>query len=81
MLQAQQYAWVKEYYPSIYQDICKFVNAGQFVPVGGTWVEMVTSFSFVIMILLNQFTTFYVASVICWLISVLQLQFSINHTF
>ncbi|PVD24905.1 hypothetical protein C0Q70_15398 [Pomacea canaliculata] len=38
--QAQQYAWVKEYYPSIYQDICKFVNAGQFVPVGGTWVEM-----------------------------------------
>lgn len=75
MLQAQQYAWVKEYYPSIYQDICKFVNAGQFVPVGGTWVEMVTSFSFVIMILLNQFITFlfcsnYMLAYICITIAV-----------
>ncbi|KAK7493075.1 hypothetical protein BaRGS_00015596 [Batillaria attramentaria] len=37
---AQQYAWVKEQYPSLYQDICKFVKLGQFIPVGGTWVEM-----------------------------------------
>ncbi|GFR82444.1 alpha-mannosidase [Elysia marginata] len=38
--QAQQYAWVKQLYPSIWRDICKFVHKGQFVPVGGTWVEM-----------------------------------------
>ncbi|XP_059170192.1 alpha-mannosidase 2C1-like [Physella acuta] len=38
--QAQQYSWVKEHYPSIWKDICKFVHKGQFVPVGGTWVEM-----------------------------------------
>ncbi|KAK3704578.1 hypothetical protein RRG08_033620 [Elysia crispata] len=38
--QAQQYAWVKQLYPSIWEDICKFVRTGQFVPVGGTWVEM-----------------------------------------
>uniref|UniRef100_A0A0B7AQ44 Uncharacterized protein n=1 Tax=Arion vulgaris TaxID=1028688 RepID=A0A0B7AQ44_9EUPU len=38
--QAQQYAWVKERYPKIWTDICTFVHRGQFVPVGGTWVEM-----------------------------------------
>ncbi|RUS90694.1 hypothetical protein EGW08_001498 [Elysia chlorotica] len=38
--QAQQFAWVKQLYPSIWSDICKFVRMGQFVPVGGTWVEM-----------------------------------------
>ncbi|GFO19170.1 alpha-mannosidase [Plakobranchus ocellatus] len=38
--QAQQYAWVKELYPGVWKDICKFVHKGQFVPVGGTWVEM-----------------------------------------
>ncbi|XP_076466498.1 alpha-mannosidase 2C1-like [Babylonia areolata] len=38
--QAQQYAWVKEHYPSLYRDIGKFVASGQFIPVGGTWVEM-----------------------------------------
>ena len=47
MLQAQQYAWVKEQYPSLYKDICKFVANGQFVPVGGTWVEMVSVLSFI----------------------------------
>ncbi|KAH9525275.1 Alpha-mannosidase 2C1 [Bulinus truncatus] len=38
--QAQQYSWVKDHYPSIWADICKFVHNGQFIPVGGTWVEM-----------------------------------------
>ncbi|BFZ09579.1 hypothetical protein BsWGS_12618 [Bradybaena similaris] len=38
--QAQQYAWVKEHYPELWKDVCKFVQKGQFVPVGGTWVEM-----------------------------------------
>ncbi|CAG5119019.1 unnamed protein product [Candidula unifasciata] len=38
--QAQQYAWVKEHYPTLWQEICLFIQKGQFVPVGGTWVEM-----------------------------------------
>jgi alpha-mannosidase len=37
---AQQFLWVKEYYPVAYQQIKKFVHNGQFIPVGGTWVEM-----------------------------------------
>ena len=28
----------------MYADITKFVREGRFVPVGGTWVEMVGSF-------------------------------------
>lgn len=36
---------MKEQYPSLYKDICKFVASGQFVPVGGTWVEMVSGLS------------------------------------
>uniref|UniRef100_F7BFB3 alpha-mannosidase n=1 Tax=Monodelphis domestica TaxID=13616 RepID=F7BFB3_MONDO len=38
--QAQQYAWVKRYYPSLYSQIKEYVHIGQFIPVGGTWVEM-----------------------------------------
>ncbi|KAL4232509.1 hypothetical protein ACF0H5_007201 [Mactra antiquata] len=38
--QAQQYEWIKERYPSLYEDIKKFVKEGRFIPVGGTWVEM-----------------------------------------
>ncbi|XP_005089580.1 alpha-mannosidase 2C1 [Aplysia californica] len=38
--QAVQYDWVKINYPSIWKTICKFVQTRQFVPVGGTWVEM-----------------------------------------
>lgn len=37
---AQQFSWVKEYYPVIYDQIKKFVKNGQFILVGGTWVEM-----------------------------------------
>ncbi|XP_071941386.1 alpha-mannosidase 2C1-like [Antedon mediterranea] len=38
--QAQQYEWVKDSYPELYQRISKFVDDGRFIPVGGTWVEM-----------------------------------------
>jgi alpha-mannosidase len=37
--QAQQYAWVKERDPDLYERIRAKVDAGQFVPVGGSWVE------------------------------------------
>ncbi|MEN3304166.1 MAG: alpha-mannosidase [Micromonosporaceae bacterium] len=37
--QAQQYAWVKERYPEIFQRIRNSIKAGQWVPVGGMWVE------------------------------------------
>jgi alpha-mannosidase len=37
--QAQQYAWVKEHHPAIFARIAAAVRAGQWVPVGGMWVE------------------------------------------
>jgi alpha-mannosidase len=37
--QAQQYAWIKERNPELWNRIREKVAAGQFVPVGGTWVE------------------------------------------
>ncbi|MFF2030781.1 alpha-mannosidase [Arthrobacter sp. NPDC058192] len=36
---AQQFAWMKEYYPELFGRILDKVRAGQFVPVGGMWVE------------------------------------------
>ncbi|WP_419996200.1 alpha-mannosidase [Streptomyces boninensis] len=39
MSQAQQYAWLKEHRPQLYERVKKKVAAGQFVPVGGMWVE------------------------------------------
>ncbi|KAI2648278.1 Alpha-mannosidase 2C1 [Labeo rohita] len=38
--QAQQFQWVKNWYPSLFSEIKQFVQKGQFIPVGGTWVEM-----------------------------------------
>ncbi|XP_067129297.1 alpha-mannosidase 2C1-like isoform X2 [Centruroides vittatus] len=38
--QAQQFMWVKENYPSLYERVRYFVAKGRFIPVGGTWVEM-----------------------------------------
>ncbi|XP_038622895.1 alpha-mannosidase 2C1 [Tachyglossus aculeatus] len=38
--QAQQLAWVKSGYPGLYSHIQERVRQGQFVLVGGTWVEM-----------------------------------------
>lgn len=41
--QAQQFEWVRSWYPGLYARIQDFVAKGQFIPVGGTWVEMVSS--------------------------------------
>ncbi|XP_075750100.1 alpha-mannosidase 2C1 isoform X1 [Rhipicephalus microplus] len=38
--QAQQLSWVKESYPSLFERIQQYAKKGQFIPVGGTWVEM-----------------------------------------
>jgi alpha-mannosidase len=37
--QAQQYAWVKERNPDLYDRIKRQVEAGRWGPVGGTWIE------------------------------------------
>jgi alpha-mannosidase len=37
--QAQQYAWVKERNPDLWERIRAKVASGQFVPTGGSWVE------------------------------------------
>ncbi|GAA3508410.1 alpha-mannosidase [Streptosporangium album] len=36
---AQQLAWVKRHYPPLFERIRKKVESGQFIPVGGMWVE------------------------------------------
>uniref|UniRef100_A0A3Q2SY03 alpha-mannosidase n=1 Tax=Fundulus heteroclitus TaxID=8078 RepID=A0A3Q2SY03_FUNHE len=38
--QAQQFQWVKSWYPGLFSKIQDYVKKGQFIPVGGTWVEM-----------------------------------------
>jgi len=40
-LQAQQLEWVKVHYPGLYEKVKGKAAAGQFIPTGGTWVEMV----------------------------------------
>lgn len=40
---AQQYAWVQESHPELFARIREKVAAGQFVPVGGMWVESDTN--------------------------------------
>ncbi|MFP3714079.1 alpha-mannosidase [Puerhibacterium sp. TATVAM-FAB25] len=40
---AQQYAWVQEHYPELFERIRKRVAEGRFVPVGGMWVESDTN--------------------------------------
>lgn len=37
--QAQQYEWMKEHYPSIWEGIKQRVAEGRWEPVGGMWVE------------------------------------------
>jgi alpha-mannosidase len=37
--QAQQLAWIKTSQPGLYNRIQEKAQAGQFIPVGGTWVE------------------------------------------
>lgn len=40
---AQQLAWIKELYPELFGRIREKVKTGQFVPVGGMWVEADTN--------------------------------------
>ncbi|KAF3933858.1 Alpha-mannosidase [Dactylella cylindrospora] len=37
--QAQQYKWLKQYYPPLYEKVKAKVQSGQFHPIGGSWVE------------------------------------------
>lgn len=37
--QAQQYKWLKEYYPYVFDRVKEKVKQGKFQPVGGSWVE------------------------------------------
>jgi alpha-mannosidase len=43
MSQAQQLAWIKEHRPEVFARVVEKVEAGQFVPVGGMWVESDTN--------------------------------------
>jgi alpha-mannosidase len=40
---AQQYAWVQQHQPELFERIRASVQAGRFVPVGGMWVESDTN--------------------------------------
>jgi alpha-mannosidase len=40
---AQQFAWMKEFYPELFERIRARVADGRFVPVGGMWVESDTN--------------------------------------
>jgi alpha-mannosidase len=37
--QAQQWSWMKEMHPRLYAKMKAKARAGQFIPVGGTWIE------------------------------------------
>ncbi|KAJ1911829.1 Glycoside hydrolase, 38 vacuolar alpha mannosidase [Tieghemiomyces parasiticus] len=38
--QAQQFKWLQENYPVVFKQIQQRTAQGQFIPIGGTWVEM-----------------------------------------
>ncbi|MEO3776588.1 glycoside hydrolase family 38 C-terminal domain-containing protein [Micromonospora sp. B11E3] len=40
---AQQYAWLRQHHPQVYRRVTEKVASGQFVPVGGMWVESDTN--------------------------------------
>lgn len=40
---AQQYAWMKEHYPELFERMRRAVAEGRFAPVGGMWVESDTN--------------------------------------
>ncbi len=40
---AQQYAWIKAFYPELWERLKQKVAEGRFVPVGGMWVESDTN--------------------------------------
>lgn len=37
--QAQQYKWLEQYYPGVFDKVKKKVKEGTFQPIGGSWVE------------------------------------------
>jgi len=37
--QAQQYKWLKQYYPALFDRVKEKVKLGSFQPIGGSWVE------------------------------------------
>lgn len=37
--QAQQYKWLEQYYPSLFDRVKESVKKGTFQPIGGSWVE------------------------------------------
>ncbi|KAJ5233770.1 CAZyme family GH38 [Penicillium citrinum] len=37
--QAQQFKWLKQYYPSVFDRVKRWVKKGHFQPIGGSWVE------------------------------------------
>jgi alpha-mannosidase len=37
--QAQQFKWLKQYYPSVFDRVKRWVKKGNFQPIGGSWVE------------------------------------------
>ncbi|WP_028935890.1 alpha-mannosidase [Pseudonocardia spinosispora] len=43
MSQAQQLAWLRDHHPALFARVKEKVAAGQFVPVGGMWVESDTN--------------------------------------
>jgi alpha-mannosidase len=43
MSQAQQLAWIRQYHPAPFERVRSYVHNGQFVPVGGMWVEADTN--------------------------------------
>ncbi|KAJ2780731.1 Glycoside hydrolase, 38 vacuolar alpha mannosidase [Coemansia javaensis] len=38
--QAQQFEWLQELYPRLFERIQAKAKTGQFIPIGGTWIEM-----------------------------------------
>ncbi|MFE3456501.1 alpha-mannosidase [Nocardiopsis aegyptia] len=43
MSQAQQWAWLKEHRPALFDRVAELAREGRFVPVGGMWVESDTN--------------------------------------
>ncbi|KAJ5917823.1 CAZyme family GH38 [Penicillium verhagenii] len=37
--QAQQFKWLQQYYPSVFDRVKRWVRKGHFQPIGGSWVE------------------------------------------
>ncbi|WP_026874235.1 alpha-mannosidase [Jiangella gansuensis] len=43
MSSAQQYAWIEEHRPEVFERVADHVKGGRFIPVGGMWVESDTN--------------------------------------